>query len=43
MRSTTICLTSTFQGHVRIKWDEVYKAAGTQRSWLVLKIKDDQS
>lgn len=40
MRSSTLYLTSTFQGPVRIKRDEVYKAAGTQSSWLALKIKD---
>lgn len=32
-----------FQGHVRIKWDEAGKVAGTQGSWLVLTVEEYQS
>lgn len=36
MKSGTLCLIATSQGHVRIKWDEMNKATGAQRSWMVL-------
>lgn len=34
MKSGTLCLIATSQGHVRIKWDEMNKATGAQRSWM---------
>lgn len=40
MKSGTLCLMTTSQGHVRIKWDEINKATGTHREAGWYSIKD---